>query len=592
MPPPSKLDQARLLLEAGKLEPARAAVARILQTAPKDPEVNDVMRAVCLAMGRIDQALFYAQRTVLAAPDHPGALADCGALLAAAGKPEEARPVIERALQLEPANRSAHFAYVALLFTLNRLADAERAARAALAALGDDHDITMKLAAALLNLGQADQATPLLSQALFRRPDDRSLAESICTILNYDHTADPRRVLEAHRHFGRLAEQEPGPAPFTHQPVGPRPERLRVGILSPDLRLHSVGFFAEPIIEHLDRSRFELFIYDTASRAGANQPADAHAQRMRRHPATWRPAAALAPVQLAQGIRQDGVHVLVELSGLTARNRLSALRLRPAPRQVTYLGYPNTTGLSAIDFRIIDTLTDPPGPGDALATERLVRLDPCFLCFRPPMEAPAVAPPPCLRPGSAGVTFGSFNALTKLNDGVLRLWAGVLGASAGARLRIKARELEAPDVRAHLLARATAAGLDPKRVEILPPTRDLAEHLAAYGEVDIALDTFPYGGTTTTCDALWMGVPVVSLAGASHASRVGLSLLSCVGMAGWCAGEAEGYMRLAASAADDRAALARERADLRSRVVKSPLCDGPGFARRFEAALDGMWPAG
>jgi predicted O-linked N-acetylglucosamine transferase (SPINDLY family) len=244
--------------------------------------------------------------------------------------------------------------------------------------------------------------------------------------------------------------------------------------------------------------------------------------------------------------------------------------------------------LPAISARLVDGHTDPSPVADALATERLVRLDPCFLCYRPPAGAPPVSPLPAAGAGAKGITFGSFNALTKLNRAVLEAWRGVLARVPGSRLVIKARELATPDCREHLLGRCRAAGLDVARVEVVPPTVGMEEHLSAYGRVDIALDTFPYGGTTTTCDALWMGVPVVSVApeGAGHAARVGLSLLSAVGLADWCVSTVEGYVERAVRAAADVPALAALRSGLRARMGASCLCDEAGFAARFGAGIE------
>ncbi|MGD9688643.1 MAG: tetratricopeptide repeat protein [Phycisphaerales bacterium] len=588
--PGGRLEQARALIEAGRPEQAKALVQRLLQSTPGDAAANDLMRSMCVSEGRLEQALFFAERAHRAAPDHAGVMADYAALLGARGRGSEALPLLERALSIDPRNRQAHFALVAELFTAGRIAEAEAAARRALEAHPGDRDLELKLAAALLNLGLADRATPLLSAMLFRSPDDLGVAEALATIINYDPGADRQRVFQSHVNCGRLLATRELIQPFRHEASAKaRGGRLRVGLLSPDLRQHSVGFFAEPIIEHLDRDRFDVYVYDTSP-----APDDATA-RMRRHPCTWRRAGpsgpSATPAALAAGIHADALDVLIELSGLTAGHSLAALLFRPARVQATYLGFPNTTGVPAIDFRIVDSSTDPgPPAGDAdmFASERLVRLDPCFLCYRPSAGAP-VPRTRSARPPGAPVTFGCFNALTKINDPLLRLWARVLEATPGSRLLLKTRELASPDVREHLARRCAAAGLPRERVEIAEPTRGLDAHLAVYDRVDVALDTFPYAGTTTTCDALWMGVPVVSRAGDRHASRVGLSLLACVGHAEWCAERDDEYVRLAAAlargAAFDPASTGPA---LRAAVASSPLCDAPGFARRFEAAIEQM----
>jgi predicted O-linked N-acetylglucosamine transferase (SPINDLY family) len=283
-------------------------------------------------------------------------------------------------------------------------------------------------------------------------------------------------------------------------------------------------------------------------------------------------------VALAQGIAQDKLDVLVDLSGLTAGHRLDALAARPAPAMVTYLGYPHTTGLPGMDYRIVDAVTDPTNQTPA-GTEALARLDPCFVCFRPPEGPPAPKAPPA----DAPTTFVSFNALTKLNDPLLRLWARVLAAAPRSRLLLKNRECYTPDVRAHLLARCAAAGMDPARVDIAEPTKGIGEHLAVYHRGAVALDSFPYGGTTTTCEALWMGLPVVTLAGPVHASRVGASLLNAAGLGHLVAHTEEEFVRIATEAA--QADHARVRALVRSAFEASPAMDEHGFARRFGGLL-------
>jgi predicted O-linked N-acetylglucosamine transferase (SPINDLY family) len=263
--------------------------------------------------------------------------------------------------------------------------------------------------------------------------------------------------------------------------------------------------------------------------------------------------------------------------------------MRPAPLQVTYCGYPDTTGLSRVDGRVVDSLTDPPGRADELATERLMRLDPCFLCYQPPEDAPAVEAGPAGR-GEA-VTFGSFNALKKTTDFTLRMWARVMAGAPGSRLVVKNVSLRAEPVLADVRERMKRAGLDLSRVELIPGTATIREHLAFYSRVDIGLDTFPYHGTTTTCEALWMGVPVVTLVGDRHVSRVGLSLLTAAGLPELPAQSEEEWVETAVGLACDRARLLELRAGLRERVRGSVLCDQGAMAERFGRVIEGAYRA-
>jgi len=361
----------------------------------------------------------------------------------------------------------------------------------------------------------------------------------------------------------------------------PRPERrLRVALLSPDLREHSVAYFLEPLLRHLDREAFEILLYhDHATQ-------DAVTARLRALADGWRQVGGQADDVVESTIHGDAPDILIELAGHTGGNRLPLLARRLAPVQVTYLGYPNTTGVRTMDFRLVDELTDPASAA-AFHTETLVRFAPTAWAYLAPEDAPEPAEPPCVKNGY--VTFGSFNNFTKATDRMLREWARLLAAVPDSRLLIKTGGVDEPGIREPIVRRLEAAGFDLGRVELLPRTRDTASHLALYGRVDVALDTFPYHGTTTTCEALWMGVPVVSLIGDRHASRVGLSLLTAAGHPEWAAREADEYGRIACALAGDRTRLVALRRQLRADVAASPLGDHAGQAARFGAALRACW---
>jgi predicted O-linked N-acetylglucosamine transferase (SPINDLY family) len=279
-------------------------------------------------------------------------------------------------------------------------------------------------------------------------------------------------------------------------------------------------------------------------------------------------------------VRRERVDALLELNGHTGDNRLPALARKPAPLLVTAIGYPDTTGVPAIDLRLVDSTTDPPG-AEAACTERLLRLDPCFLCYTPPDEAPAPAPPP----ETAAPTFGSFNNASKLVPRTVALWAKVLRAAPGSRLLLKSIGLEDASIRAAVTRRFAAEGIDASRLELRDARLDRAEHLALYGQVHVALDPTPYNGTTTTCEALWMGVPVVTLPGVRHASRVSASLLGAAGFPQWIAADEATFVRLATGLAADRPALAALRTSMRDTLRASPLLDAPAYARRLFGRL-------
>jgi protein O-GlcNAc transferase len=313
---------------------------------------------------------------------------------------------------------------------------------------------------------------------------------------------------------------------------------------------------------------------------------DAVTERFKGHADRWFTTVGMSNETLAQGIVQHGIDILVDLAGHTAKNRLPMFARKPAPVQVTWLGYPNTTGLEAMDYRLVDAVTDPEGEADAFASERLVRLPGGFLCYGAREDAPAPVQPACLTTGV--FTFGSFNNPAKLSGATLDVWARLLARLPTARLLLKGKPFAEAATRAIYLERLAERGVAADRIELVGwlPER---EHLALYDRVDVALDPFPYNGTTTTCEALWMGVPVVTLRGDRHAARVGASLLTQVGLSDLIADSMEAYTEIAVASAGDVARLVDLRQSLRPRMAASPLCDAPAFARRVEAAYRAMW---
>ena len=355
--------------------------------------------------------------------------------------------------------------------------------------------------------------------------------------------------------------------------------------MSPDLRAHPIPFFLEPVLSCHDPAQCRPIVYSDVARS------DPVTRRLKQLAPAWRDVRPLSHAQLADLVRRDRVDVLVDLAGHTAEHRLLMFARVPAPVQVTYLGYPNTTGMprSQMHYRLTDALADPPGIADTLHTEALVRLPDVFLCYRPPDDAPGVAPQPHVATGRA--TFGSFNTLEKVTAAQIGLWAQILRQVAGARMLLKNKSLGDAGVRDRVRAAFAAHGVGAERLVLAGPEPEPARHLARYHDVDVALDTFPYGGTTTTCEALWMGVPVVTLAGPTHRSRVGLTLLSAVGLSELTATTPQQYVDLAVTLAGEPARLRALRDSLRERVRLSPLTDARRFTENLESAYRQMWRA-
>ena len=353
--------------------------------------------------------------------------------------------------------------------------------------------------------------------------------------------------------------------------------KIRLGFVSPDLHAHSIAFFLEPLLRHLDREQFEIQLF--ASDSGR----DAVTDRLRALADKWVPLHGLSEDAAVETVRAAGPDVLVDLAGHSNQNSLALFARRLAPVQINYLGYPHSTGLYAMDYRFVDVQTDPVGPADALATERLVRFAPTAWSYQPPAEAPEPTRTP--RAEGEGVVFASFSNFLKVTNETLVLWAELLRAVPCSRLQLKSAHLDDLVVARFVRPRLAAAGIDSARVSLAGWSPAIADHLAAYAGVDIALDSFPYHGTTTTCEALWMGVPVVTLAGQTHAARVGVSLLTAVGHPEWVAQDRAEYVRIASELARDPVALDQARAGLRAAMAASALLDHVGQARRFGEAV-------
>ena len=398
--------------------------------------------------------------------------------------------------------------------------------------------------------------------------------------LNHVDHVDRAQLFAEHLKYGQAVGRPPVPD-FPNDASPDR--RLRVGILSPDLRAHSCAFFLEPLLRHLDPEQFELYLYHDHFRE------DAVSQRLKSLAAVWRNFVGQPARAVEAAIRADQPDILIDLAGHTGMtSRLPLFAKHLAPVQLNYLGYPNTTGLSAMHYRFTDPIVDPEGAADELATEKLVRFAPTAWAYEPPANAPAVN---VRNTNIGGITFGCFNNVAKISDTTLELWGRVLAAVPDSRLLLKGRGFSSEEQRQRYLPRFYAAGIPAERVEFLERTATTEGHLAVYQRVDLSLDTFPYHGTTTTCEALWMGVPVVTLMGDRHVARVSGSLLTAIGRPEWIADTADDYVRIAAELAANPTELAAVRAGLRDQVKNSPLGDHAGQSARFAAALRDCWQA-
>lgn len=585
MPPDftPKFQMVAQYISQRKFEQARQILLKVLQQAPGHPDASNGMALVLENLGQLDQALYHAQRAVAARPNDAVHMNTLASLLTRLNRYDEAIPILRRAIEAEPGMEMFRDNLANALWNSGQCSQAVRELRAIVATKPGNPSAVERLATKLTVLAKAPEAVALCREALPFAPHDTALTRALATSLLNDPGASVADLVEGHRLAGGAVLHSVGGRTNAHDafPNSREPDRpLRVGFVSPDFRQHSVSFFVESLLERLDRKAFQILCYSSADGG------DAVTARLKRLATDFVNITAMNDATAAARVVQDRVDILIDLAGHTVGTRLGIFAFRAAPVQIAYCGYPSTTGLTSIDYRLVDSTTDPVG-SEPHCTESLLRLDPCFLCYRPHAEAPAPAPSPSTSAGH--VTFGSFNATFKLNDPLIALWSRVLQSVPGSRLLLKAYSLSDAEFRADLLTRFQANNIEPGCVECLPATKTLPEHLATYARVDIALDPFPYHGTTTTCEAAFMGVPTITLEGHIHHSRVGVSLLRTLALDDLVATTHDEYIAKAAALAANPHRLATLRASLRTTLLSSPLGDADAFAKRFAAALRSMW---
>jgi protein O-GlcNAc transferase len=535
-----------------------------------DADFLSRLALLCKQLGLLEACIDCNCKALLQRPQDARLLSNLGVALKEIGRLEEAIAAHQQAIACDLHLAEAHYNLGSALTAANREQEAEAAYLKAI-------EIRPAFAEALTNLGtlqllqgRVDEGLIHLEEALRHVPDYLFAASNRLLALNYTSALSAADVFAAHRDWGKRFTEQPTPLAASSQ-ARTDTTPLRIGIVSPDFRSHSVAFYFEALLDHGD-STIEIHCYSNTRQT------DATTARIRARAAGWRDITALSDTEAAALIQRDSIAVLIDLTGHTTDHRLGLFALRPSPVQVTYLGYPNTTGLPAIDFRITDAIADPEG-ADAFYTERLLRLDRCFLCYMPPENAPQV-----LLPGTdpnRPITFGSFNNLAKITPEMIRIWSEILQQIPGSMLVIKNRPLGDPAVAARFRALFAAQGIGPERLELLHWIPGIDTHLAAYNRIDIALDTYPYHGTTTTCEALWMGRPVVTRTGTVHAARVGTSLLCSMGLDDLVADSDPAYIDIAVGLASDLHGFNAQRGDLRTRMRQSPVCDRHDFQRRF-----------
>ncbi|HEY6241910.1 MAG TPA: tetratricopeptide repeat protein [Burkholderiales bacterium] len=562
----------------GGYEEASSSFNRAMELDPRSAEARSNLGMVYRAQGyRARAAESYRAALALSSRD-PVSLSNLGNAFIDLAEYGQAITCFREATTLAPDNAEAH-CYWGTAYHCNGqpLLAAEKFSEV-LARNPEHIEALIGLGAALHDLGHVDEAIATYRRLLKLRPEDAQRHSALLFFLLYSPGITSESLFAEHREWARKHAGNLASRSLPHR-NSPEPERrLRVGYVSGDLRSHPVGYFFEPVLAHHERAGFEIFCYYNLAFV------DALSERLRGLSDAWHVISKLDDAAVDELVRNDGIDILVDLSGHTVYNRLALFARKPAPVQATWLGYLGTTGLESVDYRITDRYASPEGLLDPFHTERLQRLPDSQWCYQAPADCPEVAELPAMKAGF--VTFASLSTLAKIRPPAIELWCRLLERMPGARLVIVAKGLES--IREEYLARFADRGIAAERVKLLGG-QPFGDYLALHNSVDLILDTFPYAGGTTTTHALWMGVPVVSLAGDTSPSRSGASLLSVVGLQELVAETPEQYLDIASELAGDLPRLSALRSGMRKRMTESALMDPVRFTRNLEQAYRSMW---
>jgi protein O-GlcNAc transferase len=565
-----------VLRNQGKLDDAIAAYRQVLNVDINNPEVHYNLANVLSERGDYEEAISGFRRSIALRPGYAEAYNNLGGVLHSAGQLDEAIIAFDQSLRLNPNNAKAHYNKGFALQTQGRADEALRCYRRALALRPDYAEAYNNLGNVLHETGELDEAMASYQQAIVVRPGHAKAHGNIIQLMNYRQTAGAAVIAEEVR---RWNEQHVRPlkkliVPHDNDPNPNR--RLRIGYVSSDFRDHVSAFFLDPLLRSHDHQKFEIFCYSQAPST------DGYTQRFTQYADRWRDTLRLGEEQLAEQIRRDRIDILVDLKLHTQENRLLVFARKPAPIQLSWLGYPGSSGVETIDYRFTDRFLESNVAASNEGEQPIVLPD-CFWCYDPLASEPDVNELPALAGGP--VTFGCLNSFSKVSDKILDIWIRLLLEYPNSRLMMLVPQ---GPTRQKLVEKFAKAGVDVLRLELLN-RHSRPDYLRLYHRVDLALDTLPYNGHTTTLDALWMGVPVVTLPGDSPVGRGGLSILSNLGMTDWIAGDADQYIAIAKGWAGDLPKLAEVRRGLRPKLMSSPLTDAKRFAGNFESAYREIW---
>ncbi len=564
-----------------QLEAAQTAIQKALKLEPNNAEALTAMGNWYREKRQLDTAIRYYQKALSIRPDFAEAFKHLGAAQMQAKEYMEALQAYQKALELSPEADLACAVGVLLSEKLYQKTAALDYFELALQLDDACADAYNGIAAIYVLRGEIERALAYFQQAKTLAPDNHVAWLNEAFIRNYTALEPLSLFVESQK----LHEQYPSatfPAQLAAQHRA-RKQRLRIGYLSNDLRDHSVAYFMQSIFAQHDKHQFEIFVYHRYATL------DAMSEHLRGLVEHWHGCGDWTHEQCVKQMRQDQLDILLDLNGLTHADLVTLLTQKPAPLQMAYLGYSGTTGLACMDYRLVDAHTEPPEYAQQYSSERLLYLPHSYFCYQPPpaMQQLAITPPPVLRNGF--ITFGSFNNAAKISDDTIAAWATLLHQVADARLLLKTKMFGDEVTQALFKQRFAHYGISEERLIFQGIIIEKTEHLSFYSHIDIALDTYPYNGATTTCEALWMGVPVVSCCGKTHPSRMGLSILSTVGLADWVSDTPDGLVQTAVALAQDLPRLQMLRSSIREQMQRSPLMQAETFTRHLEQLYRQAW---
>jgi predicted O-linked N-acetylglucosamine transferase (SPINDLY family) len=550
----------------GDYHQAKLLYQKILFSDPQNADALQYSGIIAMQCGDLDQAIQLIEKAVTIRPDSSVFHNNLAMAYKDNDQYELAQIHYKKALALNPNNSVLHFNLGALYQTCSQDEDARIAYEQSLRINPNQPLVHHNLCNLLLNHGDVKHAILSAKTAMELSPNNPEIQSNYLFSLNYSIDHSPEEIINAHLKWGQQYRRFNQKKSITQAK-----NRIHVGYVSPDFRTHSVSHFIEAVLSNHDLQYFDIYCYSNVKKP------DDKTNALKKCGVKWRDIYYQKDDVVCNQIQADGIHILVDLAGHSSDNRLMVFAQRPAPIQVTYLGYPNTTGLSQIDYRLVDQNSDP-DLNHFCGSEHRIYLPNGFLCYTPSDQAPLISQ----KKPSKHITFGSFNNLPKMNKHVISLWSELLKAIPDSRLLLKTNGFKVRRIQENYLECFQEYGVDPARIQLMAKVKGEKEHLSLYNEIDVALDTFPYNGTTTTCEALWMGVPVITLKGLSHAARVGESILNQIGLNDWIAHNETDYIKKAIYLAEHPDVCLSCRKHLRKQVAQSLLCKKELFVKTLE----------